>query len=388
MKNRLGIILVLVAILLVGGYLTESAAQGRVFSHNTKAHKEGKYNKCSACHALPTANWASPRRDKLPSFPDVATFPPHESCFHCHTADVFKRGGGGAFCAGCHLGGTVPSPRRPSVRAFPRRSIPTQFTTLFPHDVHQDLIALNKRDIGIAAAHFIPAAFTVPDEKKVPDFYNCAICHKTPEQLPKYEDRKLSLLKPVGDLIPDPKLDPKLSKDAFDKLGEELKRFYVPTEDGKGYELYPRERFFKNSPDGHASCFSCHYQYKNLPEGKQNCAGCHELSKPYFDKTVTQRYSLKYNHDRVGHVEKDCISCHLRITQSSDARAMKDADVPVVTCMQCHATQEDEPFKRVLIAEVEQRDASIAKGEKPVFQCTYCHTSAIGRFETPASHRK
>ena len=33
------------------------------------------------------------------------------------------------------------------------------------------------------------------------------------------------------------KLDITLSKEAFDKLGEELKGFYVPTEDQKGYEL-------------------------------------------------------------------------------------------------------------------------------------------------------
>ena len=33
------------------------------------------------------------------------------------------------------------------------------------------------------------------------------------------------------------KLDITVSKDAFEKLAEELKGFYVPTEDGKGYEL-------------------------------------------------------------------------------------------------------------------------------------------------------
>lgn len=355
MKKRLrAILLAVVALILAGGLMTESRAQRRLFSHNTAAHKQGKYKDCSSCHTLPTKNWTSPRRDKLAAFPDVVNFPYHTSCFGCHTRDIYSNGG--AFCGTCH---TVPTMRARAVLAFPIKSHPSQFTTLFPHDVHQDLIASNRGSAsGVAVAHFVPAAFYPLDEKPKPTFYNCAICHETTARIPKNEPRKLGLLKPLCDIVPDV--------------------FQVPI----------KAEFFKDSPSGHESCFTCHYQFKNLPADKQSCAGCHEMTKPFFEKEVIRRYSLKFDHDRVGHVEKDCVSCHLRITQNADIRTMKDADVPIVACRQCHATQEDQPFRRILTTEIEERDASLAKPGTQVFQCTYCHTSAIGRYEIPASHLK
>lgn len=369
MKVRASLILFgIAALIFASGYPSRSTAQSRIFSHNTQAHKEGKYKDCKSCHTLPEKNWAAPRRDKLEPFPDVTTFPYHTSCFGCHTRDIYTRGG--AFCGTCHV---VPSMRATGGRgvlAFPARSRPTQFTTLFPHNVHQDLIASNKRDSGTATAHFVRAAFPTWDDRAAkpalyvqddkaakPNFYNCAICHTTAAVTPKFATRKVDDLKSLASIIPD--------------------TFEVP--------IVPA--FFKRSPEGHASCFSCHYQFKNLPPEKQSCAGCHELTRPTFDKNITQRYSLKFNHDRVGHVEKDCMSCHLRIAQNNDIRGMKDADVPIMACKDCHAKQEEQRFRNILIFEVDQRDASLAKNEQPIFQCTYCHTSAIGRFETPASHR-
>jgi hypothetical protein len=247
--------------------------------------------------------------------------------------------------------------RARAVLAFPIRTHPSQFTTLFPHNTHQDLIASNKPEPDFGVAHFVPAAFVVTDEKpKTPTFYNCSICHQNVEQMPRYVPRKLSILKPLADATAD--------------------TFTRPL----------KAEFFKDSPDGHASCFSCHYQFKNLPEDKQSCRACHELSPPYIEKKVIQRYSLKFDHQRPGHVEKDCAACHLRITQNNDVRTMKDADVPILSCKACHATQEDDEWKHILTTEVEKRDASIAN-KQTVFQCTYCHTSAIGRYEIPASHR-
>lgn len=332
-------------------FLPRSSAQGRIFSHNTPAHKQGKYSNCSACHTLPTKNWMSPRRDKQPPFPDVATFPSHTSCFGCHTKDIYSNGG--AFCGTCH---TVPTMRARAVKAFPIASHPSQFTTLFPHNIHQDLIAEKNLEKNVAVAHFVNASFNSIDEKKVPTFYNCALCHTSAAEAPKYQARKLPSLKPLADSIVD--------------------TFAKPVS----------AEFFKDSPDGHASCFSCHYQFNNLPVGKQSCVACHELSPPYFEKKTVQRYSLKFDHDSPGHVKKDCTSCHLRITQNSDVRTMKDADVPILSCKECHAKQEDDPDKKALIDEIDKREASIAE-KKPVFQCTYCHTSAIGRYEIPASHR-
>lgn len=358
MRRRIAIFLYVIAALVAaaGGLSSSSSAQRRVFSHNTPAHKQGKYSDCSSCHALPTKNWTAARPDKLSPFPDVATYPSHTACFTCHSNDKFVNGG--AFCGNCH---TVPSMRARAVLPFPLQSHATQFTTRFPHNVHQDIIAANPEKPDYAVAHFITASFYraplqtsgYSDDKAKPTFYNCAICHAAPEQTPKYTARKLlgQELKPLGGVVADT------------------------------FERPVAAQFFKTSPEGHESCFTCHYQFKNLPVGKQSCAGCHELSTPYFEKSVVRRYSLKFDHQRDGHTG-DCTSCHLRITQNSDARTMKDADVPILTCKGCHATQEDVPFRRVLTAEIESREAN------KTFQCTYCHTSEIGRFETPASHRK
>src|SRR3954453_6082090 len=142
MKNALRSALAGLAILVfAAGLITTSLAQkgGNVFSHYTKAHKEGKYADCKSCHAtptFPTRNWVLPRADKQDPFPDVRNFPYHTACFGCHERDKFANGG--AFCAGCH---TAPGLRARAVKGFPVKSHPTQFTTVFPHDVHQDIIA-------------------------------------------------------------------------------------------------------------------------------------------------------------------------------------------------------------------------------------------------------
>ena len=184
------------------------------------------------------------------------------------------------------------------------------------------------------------------------------MCHSSAEKLPKAVARTLSTEKALA--------------------AAEADVFAKPLEPG----------FFKTSPSGHESCFTCHYGFKNLPAGKNNCAGCHEATQPYFEKNVIRRYSLKFDHQRVGHVEADCTSCHIRITQNSDVNAMKDADVPIVTCRKCHAAADGEDaWKHIITIELDKREASIAKKESP-FQCSYCHTSEVGRHEVPASHRR
>ena len=353
MRRRLTLLFVFAAtISVLGVFRYESEAQGRMgpFSHNTRAHKEGKYKDCASCHSLPTKNWQT-----RSNFPDVATYPYHTSCFGCHTRDIYSNGA--VFCGTCHTERSMRARGGAGVLPFPGRGHSRQFNTIFPHDVHQDLIASVPRKTEYAVAHFVKASFSLraseqAQDKAKPEFYNCAICHKSREQQPKYLTRKIADLKPLSDVIADT------------------------------FERPMTAAFFKNSPTGHASCFTCHYQYQNLPVGKQNCAGCHQLTTPYFEKKATERYSVKFDHDRAGHGDKDCISCHVRITQQSNIALMKDADVPISSCWSCHATNENDRSRRILFAEIESRE------KQATFQCTYCHTSAIGRFEIPASHRK
>ena len=74
------------------------------------------------------------------AFPDVADYPGHSSCVRCHRSDFFQ-GNNPAICTICH---TASSPRNGTRFPFPVRSRSSEFTTIFPHDAHQDIIARNE----------------------------------------------------------------------------------------------------------------------------------------------------------------------------------------------------------------------------------------------------
>ena len=285
---------------------------------------------------MPTRNWISAR-----GYPDVADYPGHAACFSCHKSDFFA-GNKPAICVGCHVN---PGPLGAARFPFPVRSRSHDFSTIFPHDVHQDIIASNTGPQDVAAVHFVRANFSVPDDP-APQFDNCARCHQTPANLPKFSAR--NLLRPAQPLA-------EAGKDDF----------------------APTTGFFKASPNSHASCFTCHYQ--NQKPIRTDCAGCHLLTAPHTASDGVLRYSLKFNHQTKDHSDKDCIVCHVRITQTADLKSMKGADVPILTCgtSSCHSSN--------ISSEIAKREASVAAKE-PVFQCRYCHSPQIGRFPIPVSH--
>src|SRR5438445_11352282 len=126
MRNRIRLILLgFAAALFASSFLTVSTAQRRPapFSHNTSAHREGKFkDNCGACHELPSKNWASPRRDKQEPFPDVTSFPYKKHvCNTCHSSgakpDLYSNGG--AFCGNCHVAASMLATGRRGVLPFP-----------------------------------------------------------------------------------------------------------------------------------------------------------------------------------------------------------------------------------------------------------------------------
>ncbi len=337
-KNRIRLFLIaLTAFAFAASFLERTSAQkGRdSFSHSTAAHKKID---CASCHKNPTANWTSAR-----GFPDVADYPDHDSCIGCHRNDFF-RGNRPAICAICHVN---VSPRGKARFAFPVKSRSQEFSTVFPHDVHQDIIASNEKKYEqVAVAHFVKAGFKfIDDEDKKPQFNNCAICHQTPDDLPKY-----TTLKPLR----------------TESLTNPAAENFIA-----------RAEFFKNNPDNHASCFNCHYQGQKPT--RTDCAGCHRLTAPYFESGIVRRFSLKFNHASENHANKDCTVCHIRITQTSDLRMLTNADVPLLTCSSssCHGDE--------LRDEIGKREKSISD-KQTIFHCNYCHTSEIGSFKIPASH--
>ncbi len=303
------------------------------FVHNIKQHSQN----CSSCHRIPSGNWAATR-----GYPDVTTYPTHDDCLKCHRADFFS-GPKPAICAVCH---TNISPRGAGVFAFPQRSRKGDFSTIFPHDVHQDIIAGNlPRDV--APAHFFNAAFTFTDDKKdAAEFNSCAICHSTAVKIPSFGTRK-----PFSEV----KLITDSSADKFK----------------------PQAEFFKISPDSHASCFNCHYQ--NQKPTRNDCASCHRYTGAHVDSEKITRFSLKFNHEDKNH-QRDCTVCHIRITQNGDLRTMTNADVPILTCStsSCHGAKIKE--------EVKSRADSIEQ-KTATFQCAYCHTAPIGNYTIPEDHK-
>ncbi|MFN6963469.1 MAG: cytochrome c3 family protein [Pyrinomonadaceae bacterium] len=342
MKNAFRIaVIVMTAVVFAAGLLDRSSAQQRRggFDHATAAHKK---QSCNSCHKVPTPNWSTAR-----GFPDVADFPGHASCVNCHRRDFFNPP---AICAGCH---TNPGPRGVARKPFPPKGAQSDFAVAFPHDKHQNILAFvdtrQTRSEAVAVAHFAPMRGPSADVDGARQYNSCAVCHVPYAQMPKFKAR---------DLV---------------RAGQ------TPLAAPAAESLSPKPEFFMTAPSSHASCFTCHYQ--TVEPIRSNCAGCHKLSpSPVAASEIIRRYSIKFDHQQKDHAGRDCASCHIRITQNTDVRTMLDADVPILTCStsSCHSKHLGE--------EIGKREDSIAAKQSP-FQCTYCHSTEIGRFPVPATHR-
>ena len=131
MKTR---IFFLIVFGLICVYPCVSAAD---FSHATQKHRAA----CNTCHKI--------------KFPDINDYPGHDACVSCHRPQFF-RGARPLICSVCH---SKTSPRDEARLPFRNPAFKLQFTIEFPHDRHQDVIAL------LRFAH-------------APQGYNnCTICH-------------------------------------------------------------------------------------------------------------------------------------------------------------------------------------------------------------------
>lgn len=284
------------------------------FSHATPKHKAA----CNTCHKPPTKNWT-----RVSSFPDIADYPDHNACVSCHRRQFF-RGARPPICSVCH---TKTSPRDDVRYAFRNPAAKLQFVIEFPHDRHQDVIALRRRNAWPSRmlAHAAPQ-----------NFNNCTICHASASVVSK---------PPPGGWI-----------DSY----------------------APPLATFKASPADHSSCFSCHW--KSQEPVATNCNGCHKLAAtPYDAATAPTRISLKFMHDGGGEKKQhvaECTTCHINITKSATSRGLKP-DVPITACTECH---NKEGLRQDLNIELTALDKNRA------FTCVYCHTSNVGKLDAPASH--
>lgn len=294
------------------------------FSHATEKHK----GECNSCHRIPTAG-----SQKAKGFPDVTDYPSHAACLNCHRPQFFK-GARPEICKDCH---TRVSPRDDARYTFPNPNAPQQFQIEFPHDKHQNVIALllpTPASFNLEP-RMLRASFNLSltaDEQK--HYNNCEICHAPNKEKPQ------------------------------------------PPPAGWADAFAPTTETFKASPDSHAFCFNCHWSGQK-PD-RDDCGGCHKLAaKPFTPQEWFKRNSLKFTHARADHI-LECTVCHINITKSASLRGLSP-DVPISSCKRCHW---DSPNPQIVTIpkELDQKQKNAA------FACAKCHTSEIGKKPTPASH--
>lgn len=337
------------------------------FSHRTEQHRLA----CDRCHKAPTPNWASARGED--SFPDVTDYPDHPSCTGCHRRQFFV-GARPPICTVCHTNvsprdGTRfvfrnPGPLAP--RGAQKPPAPTQFATLFPHDVHQDVMArLPLAPATRPSFRFARAAFGQGPAQRVD---GCTVCHQT------YEPR--------GASQQDEMSGRPASVDAA---------------------LWPKKGTFKTSPTGHDSCFNCHWREGGVAPLASDCAGCHKLipqnappptarrpadaeavvAAHITDASIREKFlrreSARFLHEEEKHATLGCTSCHLRIASISTIDP-NTLEVPLLSCggtgTGCHIGPKP---KRILNDEVQKERADAG------FVCAKCHVN-LGREPLPKSH--
>ncbi len=315
-----------------------SAAKYSAFLHSSEKHKSLA---CNACHQMPTA-WPAKR-----DFPDAADFPDHDACVRCHRQQFFTRlafaGTGPTICTVCHVRAgpredvrfAFGKPNNAGQAAKPKDE--RQFTIEFPHDKHQNVIASRRRSgPSENEPRFVRASFRRFDDQPKVDYNNCTICHQTNNTL---------IIVP---LTPQPDASAQSNK------------------------------FFKTMPHSHDSCFNCHW--KNLKPASDDCSGCHKPAATFICIDSPPRKSARFSHEggKDNHVA-ECTTCHINITRASTLRGLTP-DVPITACATCHKDNKKITYPKITTIEDELAQF------KRTSNCTYCHTSDVGKKKPPASH--
>jgi hypothetical protein len=212
-----------------------------------------------------------------------------------------------------------------------------QFRIEFPHDKHQNVIAtLRELPPGRNEVRFVRASFfrSQRADNPKPDYNNCTICHRVNEEL---------LIAP---LAPSP--------------------------------ATPSNKFFKTTPHAHDSCFVCHWKDQKPVAG--DCGGCHKPADTFVATLSLKRISAMFNHEGgKGEHVAECTTCHINITRASSLRGLTP-DVPINACASCHRDSKKTTYPKAVTIEAE------LEVFKKSGNCTYCHTSEVGKKQPPPSH--
>ena len=341
------------------------------FSHTSAPHRSLA---CDRCHTIPSPNWRAARKGE--AFPDVTEYPDHPSCVNCHRQQFFS-GARPVICSICHTNVSprngdrfaFANPRQNASNAIRKPRSESQFVVGFPHDKHQDVMALVRpsfQDEGLEVGAIVKASFQTQEKQTVD---HCTICHQT------YEPK--------------------------DDSGDE---YMSGRPENIEKADWPKKGTFKTSPTSHAACFNCHWKDGGVAPLSSDCAGCHQLRRPGQDISALRkqgdanplvakalkdedirekyldRHSVKFRHEVTRHMEeRGCTGCHISITALSNITATT-LDVPLLTCSssKCHIGNGKDLNKEVL----NRRKSETS--DKP-FQCVKCHLTA-GASPLPKSH--
>jgi len=355
---------------------TEAQTSGRGGGRNYSRFKHEDHRApvakldCADCHAIPNA--AAPDAIAAATKPGIKGYPYHDSCVRCHRQQFFQ-GASPPICNVCH---TRSSPRLTArdMDPFPKegdQTVAREFPGYFPHALHQGVIA-RRTQTGNDDSIFVRAVFKPFADTPTQAVDNCATCHVTDTRPPTEIT--------VG--------------------GTEGK--FKPGAAGT----------FKTSPDGHASCFNCHWQSQKPT--KDDCAGCHLSQSDYakakrtasfnaplpgvlspnavqwfktWPKDWPKRLSIKFRHESGSH-DIGCTTCHINITQMERLNIPK-ADVPITTCAICHIKsnlKNDKTGEGVDETIYSEMTAEGKDADNKTHTCVGCHTTLIGRERPPCSH--
>ncbi len=314
-----------------------AVAKYSAFLHSSEKHKSLS---CNECHKVPTT-WTAKRE-----FPDVADFPGHDACVRCHRPQFFARQAivdtGPAICTVCHVRAApreagrfaFGNPNNANQKMKPKDE--RQFVIEFPHDTHQNVIAmLNPPRLRERQLRFVHASLARPDpiDDDKTDYNNCSICHVT----------NVNGIRAVW-------------TDGF----------------------APADGTFKTRPHAHDACFVCHWKNETPVAG--DCAGCHKPAETFVAAAIPKRISLKFAHEGgKGEHVMECTTCHINITRAGTLRGLTP-DVPVNACASCHRDSKKTTYPKAVTIEDE-----LAQFKK-TGNCNYCHTSDVGKKQPPASH--
>ena len=420
----------------------------RLFIHDKNHIKYSPENgrqvaNCADCHRIPGAFYVA---ENALGF-NVREFPDHPDCLRCHEhrKDFFK-GNNPPICTVCHKSST---PREGNPGLFPKAGGPDverDFTGRFPHNKHQDILALNSEPARANQGfRIVKAGFRTQDKPAANERWDCGRCHQSyPAEVEKQllvnidwpavqkafnvplaTDAQKVLVVNNNVTVKDKDKDVDAKSPLLDRANNLPLGMKAddkdPTAPAGTFRQSP------NGPTGHKYCFECHALTQgawNSPYPRANdCVGCHGLGtalearkeegegvaktvapltltvagrSAVADSALLQKYgfletprlmpriSYKFQHD-IGAHRIECTACHVNIARQQTISSV-NPDVPIASCAACHMNKSSGGNIAIGEQSLNLEEEVNRRRSNPQYVCIACHTPDTGKNPPPDSH--